>query len=70
MYDIEEITDNYNDDSRWFSVIEGMDCYRVELHDSGYTAYYQDGTYIQDDELFDRITSVTMAYIDKEGEIE
>lgn len=49
----ENITDNMNEDGYegiWYSYIEGMTCYRVQLHNNVYRVFTQDMVEIDDDD--------------------
>lgn len=48
MYDVEEITENYEDNSRWFSVINNMRMFRVECSDTGDFYHDEEGNFLKE----------------------
>lgn len=61
MYEVEDITQNMEEDgTEWYSVINNMNAYRVNIVDMGDAAYDvyihdTDGNLIHDEELFPKI---------------
>ena len=49
--EIENISDNFKDNSDWYSVYYQAELYRVEVENYGYFVYGEDGNFVEDEEV-------------------
>ena len=62
---IEDITENMGGEhevSEWYSLIDNMKCYRINVDENEATVYHQDNTLVEDEELAEDLVDKLFEY--------